>query len=290
MILKRPAATLVELLVVIAIVGLLLGILMAAIQRVREAANRVSCESNMRQVAMALHQFHDDRNRPVGFSWMVPLLPYVEENSAWQQAQEAKRIQPDTNINPPHVGASMVIKLYTCPTDGRLRSSHMDPDGFLIAFSSYVGVWGGVSGGPSDGVFAHSPLDFSAVRDGLSNTIMLAERPPPDTLLAGRWYSAIYDNRWAYMAQRGPDHLMYAYYPSPVIMGGTNPDSCRGPFRFGPGRTVNPCERFHFWSLHPGGANFAFADGSVRFLSYSAEPLMIPLATANGGEVVELLD
>ena len=58
--------------------------------------------------------------------------------------------------------------------------------------------------------------------------------------------------------------------------------------RYGPGRTDNPCDRYHFWSLHPGGANWLFADCSVHFLGYSAQPLIDPLATYQGGEPVEL--
>lgn len=55
---------------------------------------------------------------------------------------------------------------------------------------------------------------------------------------------------------------------------------------FGPGRTDNPCDRWHFWSLHPGGANFAFADGSVRFMPYGAKAIMPALATRDGGEII----
>lgn len=61
-----------------------------------------------------------------------------------------------------------------------------------------------------------------------------------------------------------------------------------GPYLFQPGDLRNNCDSFHFWSTHPGGANFAFADGSVRFLSYSADPIMPALATRSGGETVEI--
>lgn len=85
----------------------------------------------------------------------------------------------------------------------------------------------------------------------------------------------------------GPDSAMLAAYPAaaPIIDTG-----CDGPFVFGPGRVDNPCDRYHFWSLHPGGANFLFADGSARWLSYSAQPLIVPLATRNGGETVSVSD
>jgi prepilin-type processing-associated H-X9-DG protein len=287
----RKGMTFIELLVAVGIIILVMAIAMPSIQRVREAANRLGCESNVRQVAIALHQFHDDK-RPQGgggaLSWMVHLLPYLEQDALYQQSLHAVRLDRNTNNNPPHVGASTVIKVYTCPTDRRVASPHVDPDGMLTAFSSFIGVAGddAIKGGK--GFFAYSPFNFSAITDGLSHTIMLAERPPPDTFLAGRWYSGTYNNAWTYMAQRGPDFVMYAYYRSPLLMGGTNPDACEGPFFFSRGRSDNPCDRHHFWSMHPGGANFAFADASIRFVRYEAEPIIQALATVKGGETLDL--
>jgi prepilin-type processing-associated H-X9-DG protein len=107
---------------------------------------------------------------------------------------------------------------------------------------------------------------------------------------AGRWYSGVYDNRWKYLCYRGPDHVLQAFYDSPVVLRAGCIIDCDGPFRYGPGRTDNPCDRHHFWSVHPSGANFAFADTSVRFLSYSAERVLVPLATCSGGEAVSADD
>ncbi len=78
----------------------------------------------------------------------------------------------------------------------------------------------------------------------------------------------------------GPDGVM------PVAHAYLSTDPCLGPYRFGPGRPDNPCDRYPFWSLHPGGAHFLFADGSVHFLPYSAQPTMVALATRNGDEAV----
>ncbi len=121
------------------------------------------------------------------------------------------------------------------------------------------------------------------ITDGSSQTLIVAERPPPDTLQAGKWYTwvavfGVWANRY------GPDENL-------VAEGGIVPgDNCAGPFRFGPGRTDNNCDRYHFWSLHPGGGNFAFADGSVHFLRYSAADILPALATRAGGEVVGVPD
>jgi prepilin-type processing-associated H-X9-DG protein len=124
----------------------------------------------------------------------------------------------------------------------------------------------------TDGLEIEEPLlvHFSA-SDGMSQTLMAGERPPPDTRETGNWYR----KNWAFefLTVVGPN---LGYEP------------CRGPFRYGPGRTENRCDQFHFWSLHPGGGNFLFADGSVHFISYAGAEIMPALATRSGGEIVSL--
>jgi prepilin-type processing-associated H-X9-DG protein len=115
-------------------------------------------------------------------------------------------------------------------------------------------------------------------RDGTSSTLLLGERPPPDSLQAGRWYSGHY----ILEPSGGPDALMRI-------------PSAKWPYDFecqlagsqyGPGDLKNPCDRYHFWSFHSGGANFAFADGSVRFVPYTARDILPALATRDGGETL----
>jgi prepilin-type processing-associated H-X9-DG protein len=117
------------------------------------------------------------------------------------------------------------------------------------------------------------------IADGTSNTLMVGERPPPDTLQAGQWYPSSQFPHGAFGHLRGPD-------PSWLVLGaGSIGDPCVGPlYQFGPGRTDNPCDRLHFWSVHPGGGNFLVADGSARFIRHSGRSIMAALATRNGGE------
>ena len=107
---------------------------------------------------------------------------------------------------------------------------------------------------------------------------MVCERPPPNSYQAGQWYQA------AMILERfgGPDGTMNN--SNPVVLG----DPCGSGGGFGPGRLANPCDRLHFWSLHRGGANFVFADGSVRFLPHSANNILSALITRAGGETFEL--
>ncbi|MGL4420562.1 MAG: DUF1559 domain-containing protein, partial [Gemmataceae bacterium] len=149
--------------------------------------------------------------------------------------------------------------------------------------TSYLGV-SGTNGASRDGIlYQDSRHRLAEVTDGSSSTLLIGERPPAHDFHYGWWYAGLgYDGRGSMdmvLGVREPNML-------PVTTG-----SACGPgnYPFRAARGVNdPCGQFHFWSLHPGGANFAFADGSVRFLAYDANPIMPALATRAGGESVSM--
>ena len=290
---RRNGFSLIELIVVISLIGVLLGLLLPAVQNVRRAASRVSCQNNLKQIALALHNYHSSHNsfpegRPPGTidltkfpitTWMVAILPEMDESNLWARSSDASKLSYNPFDNPPHIGLSTPIKSYVCPNDGRLTAAMMDRDGILAAYTSYVGIKGGASS--DDGVMAQYPATrMDDIFDGASQTIMVSERPPPDTLQAGMWYTWLsQDGVWG--NQYGPNEAMSV---NGAIVPG---DPCGGVMRFGPGRLNNNCDRYHLWSLHSGGSNFAFADGSVRFIGYSAVDTVVELATRAGGEVVD---
>jgi prepilin-type processing-associated H-X9-DG protein len=107
---------------------------------------------------------------------------------------------------------------------------------------------------------------------------MVGERPPPDNFQAGWWYSGFAGEG---IGLRGPNNGLtlgdVPFFSDPCNLTGV---------MFGPGDLRNPCDRYHLWSLHTGGAHFLFADGSVHFLTYAAAPLMIPLASRAAGDIV----
>lgn len=287
----RRGFSLIEVLVVLGVISLLLSMLLPAIQHARAAADKVACQSNLRQIGLALHLYHQDvghlpphrspspwlSSPDSVFTWSTLILAYIDQQPLWQDSLIALRTTTNCFQSPPHRGLGTLIPIYRCPTDGRMTSTHASPSGAAIAFTSYLGVAGGANN-VFDGTIGCYPdgASFASIFDGLSNTVMVGERPPPDEFDAGFCYTRV-SNGGGY-SRSGPHNAM------PMFTGGA------GAFMFGPGRTDNPGDKMHFWSLHPKGANFLFADGSVRFISYSARGIMISLATRNGGEFVELPD
>lgn len=298
------AFTLLELVIVIAIIGILVCLLLPAIQHSRESAARVECQGKLRQIGVALHLHHDmhrclppkapsgdPRDPNVLLQWSALILPHIEQQGLWSHSVEACQLDAVPIHNPPHVGCVTPVEQYICPNDRRLRAPLVMLDGNVAAFSSYLGISGSLIGAvqvgantwqPAPGLLGQRPgPNFGEVSDGLSNTLMVGERPPPASGEAGRWYSQYrYGGGFP-----GPDEAMLI--PSTGI---SPQDPCTPTHPFakglGPGQLDNPCDRFHFWSLHPGGANFLFGDGSVRFFHHAAAEIMPALATRSGNETV----
>ncbi len=295
---RRSGWTLVETLISLGLFSLLLGILLSAVQNVRESAARAKCANRMRQIGIALHEYESARGRlPPGayarlrspapeavLSWMALILPQMGETALYAQAVAACALDPWPLHNPPHAGLATTVAAYVCPDD-TITAPQTDRWGRTVSFTSYLGVSGASLPGLNHvvaGVFGASGCKLTDVTDGTSSTLMVGERPPPESLQAGWWYPNFGGDS---IGPIGPNNCMeFGNYISAV----SDPTCHSDDHYFGPGRQDNPCDRFHFWSLHPGGGNWLFADASVRFLAYSADPVMSALATRANGEVVAL--
>jgi prepilin-type N-terminal cleavage/methylation domain-containing protein len=318
---RRPGFTLIELLVVIAIIAVLIGLLVPAVQKVREASLRAQCQNNLRQIGIGLHNFHDTYHRfPYGvdykgpyyyWSWLAQLLPYVEQDNLYKQADAWAR-GPGLQYWPwgsfwdnyaearPNPALSQVISVYKCPSDWRPLTA-VDGNGgnpvMMVAFTSYLGVGGirGDGGQPysagygstpnpqfANGIFYMSSSNrFADITDGTSNTFMVGERPPSIDMYYGWWFAgAGYDGSGVGDVIMGAREVGYA-----ASIG--CPASKVG---FQQGDVHNPCDQVHFWSLHTAGGNFLLADASVHWVSYSINSQLPAFCTRNGGEVVNESD
>lgn len=286
---RTQAFTLLEMLIAIAVLGMMMILTTSAVQKVRESASKMRCQDNLRQIGLGLHQYHAQRDRlpggvtpydpsdPFGVTmpWHLQVLPYVGEESLWNLSEAAWQSDRSSFTDPGHVGLRTVLTSYICPKEARTHHPLTK-----AAYTSYMGVSGTLSPLGDGMLFFDSAIRFVDVRDGLSNTLLVGERPPsPPNEDYGRWYGG-----WGQYQGGHARSFLGVTDMNLDIMNGCMIDQ----YQFGPGDANNLCDTFHFWSHHPNGANFLFADGSVRFLRYAVVPVMSALATRSGGDIAAL--
>jgi prepilin-type processing-associated H-X9-DG protein len=233
-------------------------------------------------------------------SWLVLLLPYVEQDSLYRQlplnpkdpAKAALFGVPENDLS------STQIPIYVCPSDPRGPVQTPGGGSWRRAAATYYAAVGGTdTASPSwplsDGViFWRSRVNLEQIQDGTSNTLAAGERPPSGlpSVAFGWWHSVdTYDTR-RFLPTNELDTVQYMTNTTPSPAQTTTPTSgvaCPPPAGYGPGHIDNDCDVNHFWSNHTDGANFVFCDGGVRFVPYSARPIMNALATRSNGEVAD---
>ena len=297
---SRTATTLIELLVVIGILSLLIALLLPAVQKVRASAARMRCAANMTQIALATHCYHDTHGklppairRPTAgdrhyhLSWLGRILPQMDQQSLWDVIETDYSRNPRPFARPRHRAIGVVVPTYVCPADYRASRPWVDPyteTSPVVAFTSYLGNLGTDYRSLGGVVVPEVGIPFSAVNDGTSNTLLAGERPPSWDSRFGWWYTGRGQG-----ATGSLDYVLGAREKNGVAsVYGEYSDCGPGPFSYRAWESGDRCAVFNYSSLHSGGSNFAFCDGSVRFLSYGADSILPALATRAGGELVQI--
>ena len=311
---SKRAFTLVELLVVIAIIGVLVALLLPAVQSAREAARRAQCSNNLKQIALGVHNYADVYRGalPVGEyswgwgTWLVGLLPFIEQKNLFDQYQGYGGINAGGGIDPNFAYSAAInqpvtrqtLKTYTCPSDNKVA-----PRG-VISFHNYLANHGNTTyqrqaqfGTMSNGQpnrFGGAPFIYvgnsnavpqivrlAEIVDGLSNTLAFSEtikgQPNGQDLRGFAWWSSgAHFETYLTPNSNQPDVVEQAPY---CVNQHPNPP-CVGP------TSANP-QNIGARSRHPTGVQVALCDGAVRFVSNNVFlDTWRALGTTGGGETL----
>jgi prepilin-type N-terminal cleavage/methylation domain-containing protein len=296
----RRGFTLVELLVVIAIIGILVSLLLPAVQAARESARRTQCLNNLRQIGMAIHNYHDTLKwLPCGYvvenkgSHLVALLPFIEQNTLFEQLDFKNTTTPVYNqvVSGGKKLREFELAMYRCPSDAEhiydnnvgssyyassgasgvwINSASPCPSG--QSWNSYAQAGINLTSGPFSRYSQLNVNSFAMIKDGLSNTIFFGESRAKCSDHA----------RQGWPIPNNGSGLFSTVIP-------INTNSCKE-------SDPDPCKRINNWNMsfgfrssHPGGSFFLMGDGSVHFFTQTIDHWTYQwLGTRSDGRAVTL--
>jgi prepilin-type N-terminal cleavage/methylation domain-containing protein/prepilin-type processing-associated H-X9-DG protein len=281
---RRQGFTLVELLVVIAIIGILIAMLLPAVQAARESARRSQCTNNLKQLALGALNYHDvhkefPREMQVnpGWAWGTRILPYIELQSLHEELNPNYTAAPPTAVTLFNGVALLQIPVRTflCPSNGGTETTnafYSNPNSAAVnngyAVSHYV---------CNQQVMSHFsaviPMAIMKVLDGTSNTFLLGERRHQIQPQAQRYTGAIF-----FVIGRGSDSQLTFHATTPINTPSSDSTSLTDASVGDGARRL----RFAISSAHPGGAQFAFCDGSVKFIRQTISSNPVAVLTSGG--------
>jgi prepilin-type N-terminal cleavage/methylation domain-containing protein/prepilin-type processing-associated H-X9-DG protein len=321
---RRTAFTLIELLVVIAIIAVLIGLLLPAIQKVREAASRMKCAANLKQIALAAHNYEGTLGRfPPGLAYpgtdgritslFIELLPYLEQQPLYNRWDFAN---PSANLGGPTLPAATVLNVLICPSGG-IDQNPVTFGSSSAAISSYAGNGGTKAFPPTqakaDGIFfatgptagGRAAVRMNDITDGTSNTLFFGERqngdsnmdsylkapvqpapdPPTQSMTAYTAWSAPVNPSAVACVSLGAESGLNYGFPQYYVPPVNQP--VPPPVPWDSIKTTWWYRVEAYGSRHASGVNVALCDGSVRSLTLQLSlATLLAMATRSGGEVI----